>query len=279
MAAGVTITDAALLERLALSDEQFLEAFLAIAANIPAREWTPAESARGLRYPWHRPEGSYLLRDGATLPADEDAVVRHLGAGRAPLLAFGSNVAPKNLAIKLAHHEEAEDREVLVLAGELHDLDVVAAASVTLYGAMPATLTASPGTRVRAAVLLVTATQLTTLTWGEIPYRLGRLDGAAFVTDEAVELDDPFAYVSRWGAFAPDGDPAPLAAVPATGRAWREWTQGELLERAAAIVGEESGEALVRAMYADAGRTQARVLPGLRPHSQPFVFDGWHPLV
>ena len=276
--ARVTITDAALLERLALSDEQFLEAFLAIAANIPAREWTPAESARGLRYPWHRPEGSYLLRDGATLPVDEDVIARCLGAGRAPLLAFGSNVAPKNLAIKLAHHEDAADREVLVLAGGLCDLDVVAAASITLYGAMPATLAASPGTRVRAAVLLVNATQLTTLTWGEIPYRLGRLEGATFVADEAVELDAPLAYVARWGAFAPEGDPAPLAAVSATGRAWPAWTQSELLERAAAIVGEESGEAIVRAIYADAGGTQPRVLRGLRPYAQPFAFDGWHPL-
>lgn len=274
----VRITDAALLERLALTDEQFLEAFLAMAANIPAREWTPEESARGLRYPWHRPEGSYLLRDGRAEPVDEAVIARHLAAERVPLLAFGSNVAPKNLAIKLAHHQDADDREVLVLAGELCDLDVVAAASVTLYGAMPATLVASPGTRVRAAVLLVNAAQLTTLTWGEMPYRLGLLDGAAFVAHEDVELDAPLAYVSRWGAFAPDGDPAPLAAVPATGRAWRAWTQAELLARAATILGDERSEALVRAIYADAGEAMARLLRGLRPYSQPFAFDGWHPI-
>ncbi len=100
---------------------------------------------------------------------------------------------------------------MLVLAGELHDLDVVASAALAAYGErMPATLAASPGTRAWAALLLVTATQLTTLTWGEMPYRLGRLRGAPFTVEEGVEpfdIPSPLAFVSRWGAFAPDGDP------------------------------------------------------------------------
>ncbi len=274
----VQITDAALLERLRLTDEAFLEAFVGLAGNFPPREWTPEGFDRGLRYPWYRPEGSYLLRDGEAVPLGDEAPV--IGADRVPLLAFGSNVAPKNLAIKLAHHEQPEDREVLVLAGALHDLDVVAAASVTLYGAMPATLVASPGTRVRAAVLLVNAVQLTTLTWGEMPYRLGYLEGAEFVADESVELGRPLAYVSRWGAFAPDGDPAPLAAIPAEGRRWRAWTQRELLDRAATIVfGNGDAESVSKALAADFATVGPRVLSGLRGHAQRFDFAGWEPIV
>jgi hypothetical protein len=211
---------------------------------------------------------------------------RHLGpaAERVALLAFGSNVAPKNLAVKLAHHAEVEDREVLVLAGELHDLDVVACAAVAVYGAMPATLATSPGTKVRAAVMLVTATQLTTLTWGEMTYLIGRLQGARFTVEDAVqdvELDSPLAFVSRWGAFAPDGVAASLAAIPATGRRAPAWTQQELVDRAADLaLGANGGraEALTRIGYRDAGAMMARILPALRPYARPFAFPGWTPI-
>jgi hypothetical protein len=147
MAAPVAITDSQLLERLTLPDESFVDYFLELASRFPARAWTRRSFDHGLRYPWTRPERSYLLRDGETdllrdLDEAERAAIlaRHLGpaAQRVALLAFGANVAPKNLALKLAHHEEVEDREVLVLAGELHDLDVVACAAVAVYGAMPA---------------------------------------------------------------------------------------------------------------------------------------------
>ena len=293
MTPTVAITDPELLQRQLMTDEEFDGQFFDIAAHFPPIEWTRASFEHGLRYPWTRPDRSYLLRDGETqllheLGEAEAAAIleRHLepAAERFPLLAFGANVAPKNLALKLAHHEAAEDREVLVLAGELHDLDVVAAAAVAIYGAMPGTLTASPGTKARAAVMLVNATQLTTLTWGEISYHLGRLHGARFTVEDAVrgvELGSPLAYVSRWGAFAPDGVPAPLAAIAATGRSAPAWTQQELVDRAAAIVlGPDGGgaEALMRIGYGDAGALAARVIPALRPHAQPFDFPGWTPI-
>jgi hypothetical protein len=289
----VAITDPALLERLTMPDDAFLEYFIGLLANFPPREWTSEIFERGLRYPWYRPQRSYLLRDEQVELLDDlaparrgDVLARHAGVEscRVPLLAFGSNVAPKNLAIKLAHHTEPEDREVLVLAGELHDLDVVASAAVTVYGAMPATLAASPGTAVRAAVLLVTATQLTTLTWGEMPYRLGRLHGAPFLVENGIEglaLDAPLAYVSRWGAFAPDGDPVALAAVPASGRSLTAWTQRELLDRVAALVlGPDGGgaEALTRAIFAGPSEVAPKALPVLRPLAQPFDFPGWAPI-
>ena len=219
-------------------------------------------------------------------PARTEAVMeRHTGpgSGRGALLAIGSNAAPKNLALKLAHHPDPVDREVLVLGGELHDLDVVATAAVTVYGAMAATLTASPGTSVRAALLYVNATQLTTLTWGEMPYRLGRLRGASFSVDEDaghLPVASPLAFVARWGAFLPDGMPAPLAAIPGRARRWRPWTQRELLDRAAEITlgpGADA-EALVRALQADAATVAARALPAIRRHAQPFDHPGWTPI-
>lgn len=293
MASACAITDSQLLERLMLSDEAFVDYFLELVSHFPAREWTRRSFEHGLRYPWTRPDGSYLLRDGEAhllheLDEGERAAIleRHLGpaAGRAALLAFGSNVAPKNLAVKVAHHASLEDREILVLAGDLHDLDVVACAAIAVYGAMPATLAASPGTSVRAAVMLVNATQLTTLTWGEMTYLIGRLHGARFTVEDGlheVELASPLAFVSRWGAFAPDGAAASLAAIPATGRRTRAWSQRELVDRAADLaLGPDGGgaEALIRIGFRDVGAMAARILPALRPYAQPLQFPGWTPI-
>jgi hypothetical protein len=293
MASAGAITDSQLLERLMLPEEAFVDYFLELASHFPERAWSRRSFEHGLRYPWTRPDRSYLLRDGVThllheLDEPERAAMleRHLGpaAGRVALLAFGSNVAPKNLAVKLAHHTDREDREILVLAGDLHDLDVVACAAIAVYGAMPATLAASPGTRVRAAVLLVNATQLTTLTWGEMTYLIGRLQGARFTVEDGVhgvELDSPLAFVSRWGAFAPDGVAASLAAISATGRTAPAWSQQELVDRAADIaLGPDGGgaEALTRSAYRDVRAMAARVLPALRPYAQPFDFPGWTPI-
>lgn len=267
------ITDPKLRERQLLSDADFLPHFLELVANFPPREFTQESFERGLRYPWTRAPGSYTLRGGEVGPIAPDAA-----QGRHPLLAFGSNAAPRNLAIKLDH---LDDSEVHVLAGELAEFDVVAAAAVALYGAMPATLAPSPGTSVSAAVLLVTPPQLEALTWGEMPYRLGRLRGATFTSDDG-ELTSPLAYISRWGAFAPEGEPVALAAVPARGRRFAARTQTELLDRAAAIVfGEDGGgaEAISRAVHAGMGDFSARALSALAGFAQPFAWDGWEPVV
>jgi hypothetical protein len=283
----VAITDPGLLERQLLSDDDFLGHFYGLVANFAPREWEDALFERGLRYPWYRPQGSYLLRDGETtllqeLDAPGRAAVLERHAGRAALLAIGGNAAPKYLSAKLAHHPEPEEREVLVLVGDLHDFDVVACAAVAFYGAMPATLAVSPGTAVRAAILMVTATQLTTLAWGEFPYRVGRLCGATFTVDDAVEVEagSPLAFVSRWGAFAPDATPASLDAIPASGRNGRAWTQRELLDRAGEIVlGEgNDAEALMRTVWSLGGRAAERGIPALRPYAQPFGFPGWAPV-
>jgi hypothetical protein len=43
------------------------------------------------------------------------------------------------------------------------------AAALATTGYMPATLSASPGTRVRTGIVWTTAAQVTQLTWSEIP--------------------------------------------------------------------------------------------------------------
>ncbi|HYI99398.1 MAG TPA: hypothetical protein VEX36_06965 [Thermoleophilaceae bacterium] len=272
------IDEPELLARLALDDEGFYAAARRISEMWGKREYTPALLERALGYPWERPTGSYLLRgDRVDLLSDADAseresIVETFTKDRHPILSFGGNGAPEWLTTKFAHFWEEENKEVLVLTGELHDVDVGASASVSPLGYMPGTLFASPGTAVRAAMVWCTTAQLTQLTWSEVPYQLGRLEDALFVMDDAdVEVEQVFAYVSRFGAFCVDGQPIALAAVPAKNRTARALTQEDLLDLVAPrLLGRAAGaEELVRATWEDMAAVTARASKILWPCSQP----------
>jgi hypothetical protein len=271
------ITEPELLERMALDDEGFVAFFNELIAAWPQREYDPAAFALALGYPWERPPGSYVLRGNDVLllddvgPANRASIVDSLTEDRHTILSFGANAAPSRLAMKFAHFPSEVDREVLVLIGDLRDLDVGAVASPGLLGYLPATLFASPGTAVRAAVVWVTSAQATQLAWSEMTYRLGLLEDARFDMDEAdIEIDGIFAFVSRLGAFCIDGAPVAMAAIPAKGRAAATLTQEELLDAMARLVigPEARAEDLVRATFADLPGVIARAAKTVWPSAR-----------
>jgi hypothetical protein len=282
------IDDAELLERLALTQDGFHAYVRRLFEAVPPRAYEEAALEYALGYPWERPPGSYrLAEDGAVEPLAElgagerEGVVRSFAAaaGRQPLLAIGSNAAPAALRRKFAHFEEAGDRTVLVLTGRLHEFDVGAAPQPAIYGAMPATIFPSPGTRVAAALLWVTPAQFTQLTWSEVGYRLGRLRTRFEVAETADTFDEVLVFVSRFGAFCVDGEPVALAAIPATGRTAIALTQRQLLDAAAVLaLGEDAdAEALVRASCEGMGALAARVAETVWLHSRPFASERWTP--
>jgi len=258
------ITEPELLERFARSDEEFQASAEQLMAQVPARVYDDAAYERAIGYPWSRPARSYVLSDSEVqlledLRADErESLLEHFVADRGPqsrvrVLAFGSNGAPGTLTQKFAHFPDKEDRMVLVLAGQLEEFDVGAAAQPTLYGSMPATLFPSPTTAVRAAVLLVTPAQFTQLAWSELSYRLGWLE-TPFVADEPeFSLGGTLVFISRFGAFCIDGEPVAMQSIPASGRSAQALTQVQLLEVAAgmALGSGARADALVRALYED----------------------------
>ena len=281
------IDEPELLARLALGWEEFVAFITGFLAAIGPREYGPERLDRALRYPWERPARSYVLRGTEVQLLDElgaaerEAEIAAFTAGRHPILAFGSNAAPKTLGLKFAHFEAPDDRAVLVLAGQLHDLDVGAAAGPTVYGALPATLFSSPGTAVRAAVLWLTPAQVTQITWSELTYRFGRFDTASFTPDESdVEIGGGlFGYVSRFGTFCPDGEPVAMAAIPASGRRAPALTQEGLLDTAARLVfgPQARAETLVRAIFEDPRAVLTRAEPVLWPLGRPLPDEHWTP--
>jgi hypothetical protein len=278
-----------LLERLAMSDEEFIALAMGWVQAIGPREFTDQIYERALGYPWARPASSYLLTGEQVGPFDEvpddvrAEVLSGLAGGnveRYPLLAFGSNGSPETLARKFAHLAE-DDRRLLVTSGNLYDFDVGAAAMPTVYGSLPATIFPSPGTAVRASVLWATTNQLVALTWGEISYRLGRLEPVRFDPDEdeSPAVERLFGFASRWGAHCVDGEPVAMQAVPAVGRVAPALTQEQLLDQVARTVLGDTATArdLVTRLLEDFSTIAPTIVPVLRETARPFRSERWTP--
>jgi hypothetical protein len=290
MAPWPAITEHELLERLAADSGGFHALFGTVVTQIGQRRFTPKALAHALGYPWSRPTRSYVL-DGDLVSALHDlgaprraeVLERYTAPSgerqRTPMLAIGSNAAPDVLRRKFAHFDAREDRDVLVLAGDLRDFDVGFSAQPTLYGSMPATLFPSPGTAVRTAVLWVTPRQFTQLVWSELSYSLGQL-ATPFVADEPeYHVDEVICFVSRFGAFAPRGAPVALGALPASGRRGDPFTQAQALDAAAGLaLGPPADHAvLVREVFENFPTLLVRLRETVHRHAEPFASERWTP--
>lgn len=184
---------------------------------------------RALGYPYAIPSHSFVQAGARTL--DLGAVEVDL-ATRVPLLAYGSNAAPEVLARKLA----AAPDPVPVVRMVLRDFDVVYSAHVSRYGAVPATLSRSPGTEVAASVAYLTAEQLRLVSATEPNYELARFDRPSCTLEGGEAPDELRVYVSRHGALSLDGSEIALGAIEAHGRRLPAMSQREVLERVRAAL-------------------------------------------
>jgi hypothetical protein len=271
-----------------MPDEEFIPLAMGWAQAVGPREFSEELYERALGYPWARPAESFLLTGEEVEPFEgvppdvRDVVSGHAEGSpeRYPLLGFGSNGSPETLMRKFGGLS-GDDQRVLVVAGDLHDYDVGAAAAPTFYGSLPGTIFSSPGTAVRASVLWVTAAQLVNLTWSEVSYRLGRLEDVRFEPDEgdAPPVESVLAFVSRWGAHCVDGEVVAMHAIPASSRVAPALTQEELLDDIARVAFGETATSrdLVQRVMADFGAVATTMVPALHETARPFQCDRWTP--
>ncbi|MCA8930184.1 MAG: hypothetical protein KDC18_19165 [Alphaproteobacteria bacterium] len=181
--------------------------------------------ARALDYPYAAPAGSYLFRDGRALPYRPPGRGAH--GRRVPVIGYGSNRAPEQLARKYPGAAE-----IPVEAAWLEGFDAVHAARLSGYGAVPATLAPCPGMRVAVSVAWLTLAQLPAMHRSEaigVGYDFGVLE-APLLGEHSGRLPRALVYVARSGAFAPAGEPVALAGIRAEGRRWRALAQAEMQE-------------------------------------------------
>ena len=278
------ITESLLRERQGMSDDEFLEFLTGLLEAIGPRELDEEHYQRAVGYPWERPSGSCLVTDKrvddlADMEAGRrvDLVAEYSSADRVPLLAYGANGSPERLALKLAHLPDGH-REALIIAGELEDFDVGAAAQPPLFSSMPATLIPSPGTAVRVAVLFLTPVQFTALWWTELSYKVGALTGIRLTTEVTeTPIERVILFVSRFGAFCVDGAPIAMTALAARNRRSTTLTQTEILEAAARMSLGEGATArdLIKASFENPAAFMAERYGSFRAASAPFQSEHW----
>ncbi len=160
-------------------------------------------------YPYDLREDAFVFRGGLTHPFETG-----LTAGRTPVLAIGSNGAPRRLARKFG-----ADAVVPVLPARLRDHAVVYAAAITSYGSVPATLIEAPGATALVALTFLDERQLDVMNATEQlgrNYDLVALPGAIDVDEGGLDRE-VLAYRSRFGPLRVNGQAVRLAEVPTVG--------------------------------------------------------------
>ena len=255
------------------------------------------------RYPFPRPGYSFLYVDGEALPllslgeSLEEAEVEVDGcrvpAGlylrqrgidevaplgqRTPVLAYGANAAPERLRRKFAPIARAA---FPVLQARLHDFDVVHAAHISSYGAVPATIEHSPGTVCHIAITYLDERELARMHETEFrrhTYLFGLLNKIRLEPDVLPAMEAVSSYVGGFGHIAPEGEALALAAIRAEGRRFRACSQLEALRTIQTMLGVPGSlESFIQEAVDDDAIRRART-ESLRAQAQPFSYPDFTP--
>jgi hypothetical protein len=202
--------------------------------------------ALGLTYPYPRQPGSYLYVNGVAYPyvrlggrAFGDAMVRaggdvltarallhRLGLGgelekpRTPVIAYGSNANVAALTRKFVTSSFVGPAVLPVIKGDLHDFDVTWSPDLVFNGAMPATITPSPGTVVSVWITWLDHAELAQMNATE---GVGTLYSFGFLRHVRLDAPGPPSprpsiYVGCFGALRIGDRILAIRAIPARRR-------------------------------------------------------------
>lgn len=207
---------------------------------------------RALGYPYGAPAGAFIQLGHQTLsPAEIEIDLEE----RTPVLAYGSNAAPKVLSRKLA----LSDQPVLVEPARLCGFDVVYSAHISPYGAIPATLQRSPGTEVQVHLIHMTPAQIGVISATEPNYEVELLEDIECRPEDGEELRQVSAYLSRHGCLLVEGSEVALAAVTARGRTLTAISEPEAMELVRTLICPNTDlESFVLANVTDPNLSQSR---------------------
>jgi hypothetical protein len=229
-----------------------------------------AAVARALGYPFGIPVGSYLLADGEVAELDD---LDSANDGRVPVLAFGANASPAGLESKLGVRAAAA--RIPVVAGALHDFDVVHSAHIAPYGSIPGALQHSPGAVAAVHVVHLLPDELAAVHRSEPNYAFARVWDIDLRLEGGAHCEEMHAYVTRHGCLRLAEAPVGVAAVPVAGRSWPTRDQPAMLAaiRDRLAPGEELDD-FVLAQAGDPEVAAART-SALREDAIPFAWEQW----
>ena len=191
---------------------------------------------RARLYPYHAPSGGYLLANGALYLLDQQMIDRHqwIFDGRVAVLSVGSNRAPVQLRRKFG------DAAIIpVTPARLFDCDIVHAAMLGFYAAVPCTAFPCAGCVVSLNVAWLDPDQLEQMHRTEgigVAYDYVMMQDV--VHDMQVPDQPVFGYSARTGVLDyAGGAPAALPAIAAVGRRFPEVSQAEAAARVRQLTG------------------------------------------
>jgi len=191
---------------------------------------------RARLYPYSAPDGGYILANGALYSLEQQDIDRHpwLFEGRVPVLSVGSNRAPVQLRRKFG-----DAAIVPVTPARLFDCDIVHAAMLGYYAAVPATAYPCAGCVVSLNIAWLDKLQLTQMHRTEaIGVAYDYVEMQKVVHDVTVPDQPVYGYVARSGVLdCGDGAPAALPMIPAVGRQFLTLTQAAAAARVRQIAG------------------------------------------
>ena len=197
---------------------------------------TLSDIDRARLYPYSAPAGGYLLANGALYDLDQKMIdrLRWIFDGRVAVLSVGSNRAPVQLRRKFG------DAAIIpVTPARLFDCDIVHAAMLGFYAAVPCTAFPCAGCIVSLNVAWLDAEQLEQMHRTE---GIGVAYDYVMMQDVVHDLlvpDQPiYAYSARSGVLNyAGGKPAALPAIAAVGRQFQEVSQADAATRVRQLIG------------------------------------------
>ena len=199
---------------------------------------TPLAQAK--TYPYPAPSGDFWMRDG--LPElRPDGIKAAECQSRHPVISVGSNRAPLQLRRKFG-----VNATLPVTSCVLHDCDIVYAATMSYYCAVPATAYPCKGTKVFLNIAWLDDDQLSHMHKTEalgVAYDYVQLDDGLVDhgqrDDQAFFSQPVFGYQSRSPMMAIDNAPIAHAAIPAEGRHFQALEQAAMLSHLQSIAGAD----------------------------------------
>ncbi len=199
----------------------------------------PSDAERLVRaksYPYDVPKSSYILFQGAPVPLKRMNPPDDT-AERIPVLAYGSNASPQQLVNK--YPDLGEEEGIPVLKTALTGFDVVYSARFSSYGAIPAMLAPSPGTRLTTYVTWLTEEQLEVMHDTELgpdgdgsAYTFGKLTGILAMIDAVGLREEVYMYQSAAPAMGHDGALVGYSEVEARERNFQTYGHERVLQAA-----------------------------------------------
>ena len=232
---------------------------------------------RAKSYPYEIPACSYVVHEDRHKELAICALMPDL-SGRQPVLAVGSNQSPQQLIRKF---QKQNLGPIPVFRARLKEFDIVYSPHISSYGAIPATLRHSPGTRVTLFVNWLTPEQEERMHETEIPagnYFFGKLDDIELHLEMGQVLTSAFVYCSRRGSLLRESLPVALAAVEAENRRWPSLSQEDIQSHLRDVLApEHTVDSFIHSAVADNSVRQART-EAMMKNSLPFNYAGFSPI-